>query len=290
MAGKKKRRRSAQRKNPKGQRRKRKLRAPAPRTATEPRKMSPAFLKFEQRLLAILKDAEKDQFAVGLFWNELVKTGLAEKDLGQSPRQWWKEHVGSYCEPRTAVMLGRIVKHYDADMLAAEGDKRLDHLIAYCRKGRVKPPANPGPFPIQFKDPDGNKHNKPFSDCAEQEMEWAVRPPGHPSKPKKAPPPLPPTPPEQPDRSAGYWEEEYVLQIGIALGAIGEAGRPGRDPQIEWIDDQPYLSVRGISWPHIRQVGQALIDVLDHCVENDHWPTLPHPPLPDWVKGSKDSP
>jgi hypothetical protein len=159
MAAKKKKAKSTKR-----GRRTRRLRKRTQRSATAPRQMSPPFKKFEERLLGVLRDEERDHFAIGMMWNQLAEQRWAEADLGQSPRRWWKEHVGSYSEPRTAVRLGRIVKHYkDPALLAAEGDARLDDLIAYCRN-RFPLPADPRPFLIDFKDPDGNKFSKPFSD------------------------------------------------------------------------------------------------------------------------------
>jgi hypothetical protein len=182
-------------------------------------------------------------------------------------------------------MLGRIAKHYDGGVLAAEGDARLDHLIAYCKTVRIKPPADPRPFSIQFTDADGNKQNKPFSDCTEVEMEWAARGPGRRTKPKKAPPPPPPPPDTGSSRSAGAWKEVFLESLHDTLWKIGEGPRVGSGVSKEFDGDTCFFSVRKIDFHHIREVAQALLDAIDATLApRPPWQEpLPMPP-PDWLK------
>jgi hypothetical protein len=247
--------------------------------------MSPAFKNFERRLDDVLEDEELDHYELGVLWNELSHEHYAEKELGQTASAWWKAHAGGFCDVRTAKRRGRVARRFKKEVMAAEGDNRLDLLIAYCHAHQARPPANPRPFPIKFKDAAGNQFTKPFSDCSEQEMEWAVRPPRSHPKRKAPPPPPPPRTDPGPLRNAGFWEEGYRLALQVLLAQIGDAERDGRGPAVQWIHDQPFLQLNGIAWTDIQQVAKAMLDARSKCIGDINAIYDDPPPVPDWLKG-----
>jgi hypothetical protein len=211
--------------------------------------MSDAFKRFEQRLLDILKQGEQDKHAIGVAWNELCGQRYAQRELHITAKAWWKSHKpGSYCEVRTAERLGRVAKHYDADTMAAEGDSRLDDLLSYCHLRHVKPPKEPGPTLIEFKTPDGQKIQKPFSQCNFQEMDWAAHP-QHPKKTKRPPPPTQRKPRIQPDDRAWH----FLGTAGAALHPL--IGNSDWEHGAAWEDNgnQSSFSLRRIPFPKVKQ-------------------------------------
>jgi hypothetical protein len=222
--------------------------------------MSPAFKKFEERALTLLKDEEQDHYGLGALWNELVHGRYAEKELGQSPGAWWQAHLGGYCEVRTIKRRGRVAKRYSKEVMIAEGDIRLDLLLAYLRKRHVKPTKDPRPVPIAFKDPDGNAFNKPFSECTEQEMEWAVRPPEKHAKPR--PPP---------GGSPAPWETDFLWFGRKALDAIGAGGWGDVEAgaTFEVVGTKVLFSMRKIPFLKVREAAVLLQQAWDDYMKSD---------------------